>query len=590
MFVLAALGTFVVVRQVSNSLEQRFENQLLDAGTNVNQTVLKVEQEQAELIRLMANSEGVANAISSHDSAALQQLLVPLQVNSRYSLADVLDAGGQEVLALRPSDGPLARAFDPATGTWDISQAVLSGRADDFGNKYSQLVTTSFGTVLYTAGPVVTPQGDIAGAILVGLPAADLLARLTKDNLAKVSLYDAGGQALETDLPVDRDEQLRLPDASYLVSVKQGSVMQRTVTAGGADYLELVGGLVVRDQIVAGMGVALPTDYIHQSSARTRLLLELLFSVVVVLVIAIGIVLARRITSPIGVLVDACRRVARGDFDQDVHVAAQDETGILASTFNDMVGGLRERDFIRDTFGRYMSKQVAERVLSGDLKLGGERRDVTLLMSDIRSFTTLSETMEPEQLVEFLNRYFATMVDCVVEHDGVVDKYMGDAILAVFGAPITDPDHAKKAALAALEMRQHLLAFNAELVANSHEPIRIGIGINTGPVVAGNIGSEVRMEYTVIGDTVNATQRIEDLTKEVKTDILVSDTSLACMDGAFAVGEPRFVTLRGRTHSTGIYPLVGCRGETDAGGDSGLAAPKVVSMLVAPPDVSGSYS
>jgi len=584
MFALAVLGTFVVIRQVSNSLEQRFENQLLDAGTNVNQTVLKVEQEQTELIRLMANSEGVSDAITRHDSAALQQLLVPLQVNSRFNVADVLDSGGQEVLALRPSDGPLARAFDPNAGTWDVSQAVLSGRIDEYGNKFSQLVQTSFGTVLYTAGPVVTPQGDIAGAILVGLPAGDLLARLTKDNLAKVSIYDAAGQSLETNMPVSDANQLRLADRNYLDSVRQGSVISRTVVATGGDYLELVGGLVVRDQIVAGMGVALPTDYIHQSSARTRLFLELLFSVVAVLVVGIGVFLAKRITSPIRVLVEACRNVARGDFEQDVHVGVEDETGILAATFNDMVSGLRERDFIRDTFGRYMSKQVADRVLSGDLKLGGERRDVTLLMSDIRSFTTLSETMEPEQLVEFLNRYFGTMVDCVVEHDGVVDKYMGDAILAVFGAPIEDPDHAKKAALAALEMRQHLLAFNAELVANGHQPIRIGIGINTGPVVAGNIGSEVRMEYTVIGDTVNATQRIEDLTKEFKTDILVSDTSLACMGDGFVVDEPRFVTLRGRTHSTGIYPLVGCRGEVDSPAKS--PSGKRVTEPVSFPDLS----
>jgi class 3 adenylate cyclase len=565
MVLLAFLGTFVVVRQVSNSLEQRFENQLLDAGTAVNQTVLKVEQEQTELIRLMANSEGVAEGIRSGDAAALQLLLVPLQVNSRYAMAEVLDAQGAQVLALRPSDGAFARAFDPQAGSWDISQWVLAGRTDDFGTKYSQLVNTTFGMMLYTGGAVRAADGTIAGAILVGLPIDELLARLTKDNLANVSLYAPDGALLASTLPggLARDT-LRITSSDYLGGVRTGSVVQRTITAQGNDYLELVGGLVVRDQVAAGMGVALPTGYIHQSSARTRVILSALFSVVVIAVLCIGLMLAGRITQPINVLVEACRRVSRGEFEAPVRVRSHDETGILANTFNDMVGGLRERDFIRDTFGRYMSKQVADQVLSGDLKLGGERKEVTLLMSDIRGFTTLSETMSPEQLVDFLNRYFGLMVGCVLDHEGVVDKYMGDAILAVFGAPIPNPRHAEQAALAALDMRRHLAAFNADLAEAGHAPIRIGIGINTGQVVAGNIGSEARMEYTVIGDAVNATQRIEDLTKDVKTDILVSDTSLAVMGGKFAVGAPHHVTLRGRTHETAIYPLRGLIDEASA--------------------------
>ena len=559
MVLLAFLGTFVVVRQVSNSLEQRFENQLLDAGTAVNQTVLKVEQEQTELIRLMANAEGVADAIQKHDAAALQLLLVPLQVNSRYTMAEVIDAQGAQLLALRPSEGPYAKAFDPNAGSWPISQWVLEGRTDDFGTKFSELVDTSFGRVLYSAGPVHGADGSVVGVVLVGLPLDDLLARLTKDTLANVSLYDQNGGLLASTLPVTKPESMAIITPDYFKGVTQGSVVQRTVSAGGSDYLELIGGLVVRDQVAAGMGVALPTGYIHQSSARTRLLLSVFFSVVVVAVLCIGVTLAKRITRPINVLVEACRRVAQGEFEQPVQVRSQDETGILANTFNDMVGGLRERDFIRETFGRYMSKQVADEVLAGGVKLGGERKEVTLLMSDIRSFTTLSETMTPEALVDFLNRYFGVMVSCVLEHDGVVDKYMGDAILAVFGAPIRSGNHAEQAALAALDMRRHLTLFNAELVAIGHEPIRIGIGINTGPVVAGNIGSEARMEYTVIGDAVNATQRIEDLTKEFKTDILISDTSLAGLEQVFETGEPHHVTLRGRTHETAIYPLVGPR-------------------------------
>jgi adenylate cyclase len=452
------------------------------------------------------------------------------------------------------------QAFDPDAGQWEISRWVLQGRTDAFGNKYSQLVETSFGPVLYTGGPIRGDDGSVVGAVLIGLPIDEFLARLTKDNLAHVTIYEADGGPLHTTLPVALDDPaLQVTNPAYLARVRTGSVFLRTIQAGGTEYLELVGGLVIRDQISHGLGVAVPTSYIHESSARTRLMLSLLFSGVVVAVLFIGLLLAGRITAPIRILVEACRRVAEGDFAQQVHVGAQDETGILADTFNDMVGGLRERDLIRDTFGRYMSPEVAEQVLHSEIKLGGETREVTLLMSDIRDFTGRSETMTPEQLITFLNRYFQIMVGCVIDHRGIVDKFMGDAILAVFGAPIVHEGHATEAALAALDMRAQLKMLNQDLIGEGYPPLRIGVGINTGEVVTGNLGSEARMEYTVIGDAVNATQRIEDLTKEFKTDILVADTTLAKLADEFEMGEPHYVTLRGRHAETAVYPLIGLR-------------------------------
>jgi len=561
MFLVAVLATVVVTRLVSGSLEQRFANQLLDAGTNVNDDVLKIEQEQVELLRLMTNAQGIGDAISRGDSAALQQTLLPLQVNSGYDLVDVVNPAGGEVLAIRPPDGPLARAFDDGIGQWDIVTKALQGTSDDFGNKYTDLVPASYGYMLYTASPVRAGDGSIAGAILVGSSADQVLQRLTKDTLANVSLYSEDGSLIRTTLPGEAgDAGLKVTQPGYLENIREGNVNERSISAGGKEYLELVGGLVVRDKVASGLGVALPTDFITSSGQRTRIQLIVLFSVVVIAVILLALALAKRLTGPIMTLVQACMRVAGGNLDAHVSVTTSDETRVLADSFNDMMVGLRDRAFVRETFGRYMSTQVSEAILSGDLKLGGERRNVTLLMSDIRSFTTLSETMAPEDLVAFLNRYFSTMVDCIVKNEGVVDKFMGDAILAVYGAPIPNEHHARCAALTALEMREHLLRFNAELMADGHDPIRIGIGVNTGDVIAGNIGSEVRMEYTVIGDAVNATQRIEDLTKEIKTDILISDTTYAALGDDFQVGASHMVTLRGRAQETAIYPLVELRG------------------------------
>jgi adenylate cyclase len=226
-----------------------------------------------------------------------------------------------------------------------------------------------------------------------------------------------------------------------------------------------------------------------------------------------------------------------------------------------------------------MTQQVSDAILKGDVQLGGETRELTMFMSDIRSFTTLSETMKPADLVAFLNRYFTAMIDCVMAHDGVVDKFMGDAILVVYGAPVRDPKHPVKAVLTALDMRERMVTFNEELGLEGHPPIRIGIGINTGEAITGNIGSSVRMEYTVIGDAVNATQRTEDLTKDFKTDILISDRTAAELDGRFILGEPHHITLRGRTQESLIYPVLGMReGDEEAWREQGPmilgAAPK----------------
>jgi class 3 adenylate cyclase len=561
MAVMAILGSYVVLNLVTGSLVDRFKSQLLDAGKNVNDGIIKIEGQQLELLRLMANTDGVDAALKNNDAAALQRLLVPLQANSTFNFVDVINASGAQVLALRPNDPNFVRALDPNIGSWDISRKSLRGDADEYGNKWTALIDTSYGPMIYTAGPVTDDSNQIVGAILIGIPVDDLIQQLTKDVLAVVTIYTPDGKVVRSSLSVpEGDAQLDLdrPTLDKIFGTEPQTV-QRPITVAGQSYLELVGGLVVRDKVAGGLGVAIPTNAIDASGSRTRLQLTIMFTLVTMVILIIGLAMAKRITTPINMLVEACKRVARGEFEQKVEVNRKDETGVLAHTVNRMMDGLSERDRIRDTFGRYMTQQVSDAILKGDVKLGGETRELTMLMSDIRSFTTLSETMKPEDLVAFLNRYFAYMIDCVMSHDGVVDKFMGDAILVVYGAPVRDPNHPIKAVLTALDMRERMIAFNEEIVSQGHKPIRIGIGVNTGPAVTGNIGSEQRMEYTVIGDTVNATQRTEDLTKDLKTDILISETTAARLDGRFILGEPHRITLRGRTRESMIFPVIGLR-------------------------------
>jgi adenylate cyclase len=235
-----------------------------------------------------------------------------------------------------------------------------------------------------------------------------------------------------------------------------------------------------------------------------------------------------------------------------------DELEDLATGFNTMVDGLQERDKLRTTFGKYMTPTVVDHLMNGTVQLGGETLTVSILFSDIRGFTTLSESMHDAQaLVSLLNEYFTEMVNIVMQEDGVVDKYIGDAIMAVFGAPVPKPDDAVRAVRAAVRMRVALAELNERLAKRGIAPLRTGIGIHTGEVVAGNIGSEQRMEYTVIGDAVNLASRLESNTKELGVDVLISrDTYEYVKDTCVAVAK-REITVKGRNEPVMTYEVTG---------------------------------
>lgn len=234
---------------------------------------------------------------------------------------------------------------------------------------------------------------------------------------------------------------------------------------------------------------------------------------------------ARRLTRPILKLVDASKQIEQGNFHIDLKPESGDEIGRLTSSFVEMGKGLSDRDKMKDAFGKFVNKDIAEMVLRGEVKLGGDKRECVILFSDIRNFTSISEKIEPELVVEFLNQYFTAMVKCINENGGSVNKYIGDAIMAVWGELGHTNSDTERSILAALDMRKSLIQFNKGRGSDKKPKIFIGIGINTGEVIAGQIGSEDRLEYTVIGDTVNLASRVESLTKVFGADILITGNS-----------------------------------------------------------------
>jgi adenylate cyclase len=282
-------------------------------------------------------------------------------------------------------------------------------------------------------------------------------------------------------------------------------------------------------------------------------------AIVAGLAVAFGAYVAGVMSRGLKQVIGAFKKLTKDEYIHVPVLKTRDELELLASGFNHMVDGLQERDKLRTTFGKYMTESVLAHLLSGKIALGGETLRVTILFSDIRSFTTISETMEAHALVALLNEYFTEMVSIVMQNNGVVDKYIGDAIMAVFGAPVPHERDAENAVRAAVEMRAALARLNERLVARGAQPLRTGIGIHTGDVVAGNIGSEQRMEYTVIGDPVNLASRLESNTKELKVDVLISEATYALVKDVVDARPVKEITVKGRAESVMTYEVRGLR-------------------------------
>jgi adenylate cyclase len=268
---------------------------------------------------------------------------------------------------------------------------------------------------------------------------------------------------------------------------------------------------------------------------------------------------SKTISGPLKALSKAAGRIEQGEFDLALQTKSHDELGLLTDSFVKMGKGLAERERLKDTFGKFINKEIAEQAMKGELTLGGETKEVTVFFSDIRAFTEISEKMEPQKVVEFLNEYMTRMVDCVNKTNGVVDKFIGDAVMAVWGAPVSAGSPAKDAlncVSAALMMRESLEEFNQDRGSSEKPIIKIGCGINTGHVVAGQIGSSERMEYTVIGDTVNLASRTESLNKPLGTDILITEDTWDLIGDHLITEEMPPVTVKGKEKPVRMFAVI----------------------------------
>ncbi len=273
---------------------------------------------------------------------------------------------------------------------------------------------------------------------------------------------------------------------------------------------------------VGAVYVGFSQQSITSALARARDRAALITLAMVAAGIAGAVALSTVLSRPIFRLVAGTRAIAQGNFNVSLPVVSRDEIGVLTESFNQMARSLREKEMIKRAFTRYVAREVVEEILKDPehLVLTGERREVTVLFCDIRGFTPLSERLSPEAVVALLNQFYDLMIETTFRHDGTLDKFLGDAVMAVFGAPMPYPDHATRAVQTALDMQAGVAALNERRRQDGQEPIAVGIGVSVGEVVAGTVGTEERMEYTVIGDSVNLAARLEAAAKPGR--ILVS--------------------------------------------------------------------
>ncbi|GAB4440615.1 MAG: hypothetical protein OHK0011_23110 [Turneriella sp.] len=428
--------------------------------------------------------------------------------------------------------------------------------------------TQSFGKpVWFMAFPVI--KGDVAQRVITAYLSTEIL-----DSAFASRAYTSFFVDSDRVLVVHSDKKETLAARSFkdhpAVEFLQGqetrtgfSIYRNTSTKH--DYF---GAFSKLDIGATAVVVEMEKDRALESVNRLRITSALIAGIIILAALLLVYFFAKTISEPIRELKLAADRIRGGDYHLQLTPRTGDEVGALTQAFNDMAVGLEEREKLKGALGKFVNPEIAEKAMKGEIKLGGERRTATIFFSDIRSFTAISEQLEPEEVVEFLNEYMTIMVRIIGEHQGIVDKFIGDAIMAVWGVPESKGNDALNAVNATIEMRRALLAFNKGRGSAKKPVIKIGCGLNTGPVLAGQIGSEDRLDYTVIGDAVNLASRIEALNKPFGTDILISQDTYNIVKGEFDCEPMQKIKVKGKSQPQQIYAVI--RKKSDKTGPKNL--------------------
>ena len=577
------LGVALIVDDLLSQEEtERFRRQLIDAGQQATDSVVRSEMDLLELERLIANTEGVAEAVTAGNAEDLRARVLPLVVNAGVDVVAVVDLEGTSIVTVRrrpdapPGDYDTLRG-ESYYGEWPFVQRVLGGVTDEVvGDKHAGLEPLEFDGqqqhVFFVAGPLLEADRNLNGSVLVGKYVDRLSAEVADEAGANVSTYDASGTALSSTLEPASGESINV-SLETLQSIRdsdEGRSPVRAITVAGSEYWEVLTPLVVRQgtENLGVLGVSLLRVPVEGSTENSLPFVLQFGALALALIVLIGLLLSNSITKRLGDLVRASAEIASGDLDAHVSERGSDEIGALSVTFNKMVEGLREGSIYRDLLGRTVTPEVREQLRTsfsdGALILKGQSSEATILFADFRGYTSMAEVTEPAEVMKTLNDYFAGVVPIISLHGGVVNKFDGDSVMAFFGIlPKYLPARvsALQATHTGLEMLEHIREVNKERTDGGKQAFEMGVGISTGTVIAGGLGSEDRVHYTVVGDTVNTAQRIQQITRDLGgTALVISDPTfrkLGPVRHQFRFGRKGLAQLKGRQQEMLVHEVLG---------------------------------
>ena len=578
---------------------------------------------------VVAQVREAASALAAEADSA-DPALPPLSAAARAALAAlaaVLDeTRGDEVLAaavgragplhlgfllhLDEEGAPAGTAEPPGLAAARLGEVAVASRAPARHPPRARYATVSLAPISTAAAGAgfvnVTPDEDgVLRRVPLVIEHGGRYYTALGVSLALAALGEPGGAGYATgsdrlhlagrEVPVDRRGRASLsylgPSGTFPVISAADLVAGR---AGGAlaGKIVLVGYTdVARDRVVQPLDRAYSGVEVHATLVHNLLRGELLVRTeprtAVLLVLALGGLIAllqlRRVRqrSPwlpaAGALAAAAAYLVLAGWLLDsrgviIPVVAPLMAGALVTAAGLVVALAtegREKARLRAAFAHYVAPGVVDRIVADPsrVRLGGERRELTVMFCDIRGFSGAAENLEPEVLSEYLNEYFTPMTRIVLEAGGMLDKYIGDALMAVYGAPLEVSDHAERACRSALAMLEALGPLNASFTGRGLPAIGIGVGLSTGPMSVGNMGSQARFDYTVLGDAVNLGARLEALTREYRVDILVAEATARAAEAGFVFRELDTVRVRGRSGVGAIYQLVGARGAAPLGAE-----------------------
>lgn len=429
--------------------------------------------------------------------------------------------------------------------------------------------------------PLFKKQSDGANEEFVAVVTAEISIKELNELVNSLKVYETGfcvvmsdKGALITSRVPERIGRMTIFDIVELYKQPKGREVAQTILSQEQGFEDIGSAMTGEDSFIffsrfypQGWIVAtiMPKremfakiDYLHSQTV-------VMAAAGIILLVVLAVLVASSISRPLRKMASETVRVGHGDLDVDLSsIRSTDEVGQLARAFTDMTKGLKDRERIKDTFGRYLTQEVVKRLLDSKegIELGGEIRQISMMMSDLRGFTALTSSMNPEHVITFLNRYLGTMLEIILDHHGIVDEIIGDGILAFFGAPETLENHPELAVACAINMQIAMNDINIQNEADGLPHLEMGIAVNTGDVIVGNIGSERRTKYGAVGSQVNFTGRVESFT--VGGQILISEATYKALSEKLEIRDVIHVEMKGVPGKVKLYDVKGIKGTHEA--------------------------